>query len=57
LKGFEIIKNVYLESEPWTVENNLLTPSMKLKRPAVKKKYQSHIEALYKEPPMEHSKL
>eukprot|EP00029_Vermamoeba_vermiformis_P011063 TRINITY_DN598_c0_g1_i1.p1 TRINITY_DN598_c0_g1~~TRINITY_DN598_c0_g1_i1.p1 ORF type:complete len:659 (+),score=220.18 TRINITY_DN598_c0_g1_i1:19-1995(+) len=57
LKGFEIIKNVYLESEPWTVENNLLTPSMKLKRPAIKKKYQSHIESLYKEPPVEHSKL
>jgi long-subunit acyl-CoA synthetase (AMP-forming) len=57
LKGFEIIKNIYLEPEQWTIENGYLTPSMKLKRPAIKKKYQQIIEKLYKEAPLEESKL
>ena len=49
LMGFEKVKNVYCESEMWTVENGMLTPTMKLKRLASRTKYKEVIEALYKE--------
>lgn len=47
LKGFENVKSWYLTSEPFTVENNLLTPTFKLKRHDAKLKYQSEIDELY----------
>ncbi|KAJ2741481.1 medium-chain fatty acid-CoA ligase faa2, partial [Coemansia sp. BCRC 34301] len=36
LKGFEIPKNLFLESTPFSVENNVLTPTFKVKRPVAK---------------------
>ena len=33
--------------EPWTIENGLLTPTMKVKRRAVEKRYQQLIEETY----------
>ncbi|KAJ5424442.1 AMP-dependent synthetase/ligase [Penicillium cf. griseofulvum] len=39
--GYERIRNVSLKVEPFTVENNLLTPTLKLKRPPVVKVYRS----------------
>ena len=49
LVGFEKIKNIYCDSEPWTVENGMLTPTMKLKRDHSKKYYKAVIERLYRE--------
>ena len=49
LVGFETIKNIYCDSEQWTVENGMLTPTMKLKRDHSKKYYKAVIENLYKE--------
>jgi long-chain acyl-CoA synthetase len=49
LKGFEVVKNVYLEPEAFSVENDLVTPTMKLKRPALNKKYEKEIEKMYQE--------
>lgn len=46
-KGFEVVKKVKLVAEPFTVENNLLTPSMKLKRFEAKNKYSDVIKELY----------
>jgi long-chain acyl-CoA synthetase len=47
LKGFEVVAAVHVEREHWTVENDLVTPSLKLKRPALKKKYADTIAQLY----------
>jgi len=47
LKGFELVRAVYLEPEPFAVENELLTPTFKLKRPQLQNKYQTEIDAMY----------
>ncbi len=49
LKGFERIPAVLLESEPFSVENDLMTPSFKLKRPGLKKKYRDTLLQLYED--------
>ncbi|CAM6096502.1 unnamed protein product [Calypogeia fissa] len=47
LKGFEVVKGVYLEAEPFDLERDLLTPTYKKKRPQLLKYYQRHIDELY----------
>lgn len=47
LKGFEIVKSILLDTEGFSVENDLLTPSFKLKRPQLQIKFQSQIDAMY----------
>ena len=47
LQGFEVVKKVSLEAEAWSTENNLLTPTFKLKRNEAKKKYIGQIDAMY----------
>jgi long-chain acyl-CoA synthetase len=47
LNKLEIIQNIYLSSEPFTVENNLLTPTFKLKRQQVHEYYKDMIQQLY----------
>lgn len=49
LKGFENVKAVYLDSELMSIENNLLTPTFKIKRFEVKQKYLKQIEQMYTE--------
>ena len=49
LQGFEKIKNIYLALEPFTVENELLTPTLKLKRPEAAKAFREKIDELYKQ--------
>lgn len=48
LKGFEIVKAVHLEAEQFTLENDLLTPTFKLKRAPLLKKYKAVIDQMYK---------
>ncbi|HEV7929194.1 MAG TPA: AMP-dependent synthetase/ligase [Nitrosospira sp.] len=43
------VRAVYLTLEPWSVENGLLTPTLKLKRPEVKKRFADEISNLYSE--------
>jgi len=47
LAGFEMIKSLYVEKDPFTVEEGLLTPTLKLKRQQAKDKYLQKIQELY----------
>ncbi|KZV81333.1 acetyl-CoA synthetase-like protein [Exidia glandulosa HHB12029] len=47
LKGFEQIRNIHIELDPFTVENGLLTPTFKARRADVDKKYGPIFEGLY----------
>ncbi|KIV86397.1 hypothetical protein PV11_02008 [Exophiala sideris] len=47
--GYERVRNVKLALEPFTVENELLTPTLKLKRPIAAKKYRDTLDQLYSE--------
>jgi long-chain acyl-CoA synthetase len=45
--GYTKIKRVILELKPWTIEDGLLTPTLKPRRPRIMKKYASAIDSLY----------
>jgi len=47
LKGFEQIRAIHVVSELFSVENGLLTPTFKLKRPQALEKYKHEIKAMY----------
>jgi len=51
LAQFEVPKKLLLVSEDFTVENGLMTPTLKVKRRAVEQRYAERVEALYAEPP------
>lgn len=48
LKGFEQAKNIYLHNELFSIENDLLTPTMKAKRPVLQKVFQEQLDTMYK---------
>ena len=45
--GYARVRRVLLLTEPWSIENGLLTPTLKVKRGPVAKRYAEQIEALY----------
>ncbi|MHB8563284.1 MAG: hypothetical protein ACYDDA_04920 [Acidiferrobacteraceae bacterium] len=45
--GYVRVRHVLRLDEPWTVENGLLTPTLKLRRHKIEQRYGSAIEALY----------
>lgn len=47
--GYERAKNCYLMVEPFTIENEVLTPTLKLKRPVAAKKFRGELDELYRE--------
>lgn len=47
LKGFENVKCIQFHNELMSVENGLLTPTMKTKRPQCKKYFQQQIDEMY----------
>lgn len=47
LASFETVKNFYIAPEDFTTDNGFLTPTFKIKRALVEKKYQKEIEAMY----------
>lgn len=48
LSGLEVPKGIFCTDEEFTVENDLLTPTFKLKRNEAKKKYYAQIKKMYK---------
>jgi len=49
LPRYARVRRVLRVDEPWTTENNLLTPTMKIKRNAVYEQYRSRIETVYRD--------
>lgn len=49
LSGFELVRNIFLEQAPFTIEADLLSSTLKLKRPRLKERYQEVIADLYAE--------
>lgn len=47
LQPFEQTKRIFLDSQPFTVENGLLTPTLKSRRVALKTKYEDVIRKMY----------
>lgn len=44
---YEFVKRIHLTNEVFSVENNCLTPTMKVRRRDVQKKYKAELDALY----------
>ncbi|KAJ9704876.1 hypothetical protein PVL29_003091 [Vitis rotundifolia] len=49
LKGFERLKAIHLDPNPFDIERDLVTPTFKLKRPQLLKYYKDIIDRLYSE--------
>ncbi|XP_046752946.1 long-chain-fatty-acid--CoA ligase 5 isoform X2 [Diprion similis] len=47
LKSFEQVKDIYLHPDPFSVQNGLLTPTLKTKRPQLKAYFKPQLEDLY----------
>ncbi|NXF93864.1 ACSL1 ligase, partial [Eubucco bourcierii] len=47
LKSFEQVKDIILHTEMFSIENGLLTPTLKAKRPELRKYFQTQIDELY----------
>lgn len=54
LNSLEIPKHMMLIEKPFTVEDDLVTPTMKLKRNVARKVYANDIERMYKEGPQKY---
>ncbi|XP_057837446.2 probable CoA ligase CCL6 isoform X2 [Cryptomeria japonica] len=48
LKGFELLRQVHLEPNPFSVERDLITPTFKMKRPQLLNYYKDIIDDLYR---------
>lgn len=57
LHGFETVRAIHVESDPFSDANGLLTPTFKLKRQQLRERYQDVISAMYAKFPTVESKL
>jgi len=55
LKGFEQLKRIHLSLDPFSVTDNTLTPTLKLRRRDAYTKYKVALDALYELPDPSHS--
>lgn len=49
LHGFEIMRNLYVEFEPLRLERDVITPTVKIRRPIAAKYFAAQIDSMYKE--------
>ncbi|XP_068596383.1 long-chain-fatty-acid--CoA ligase 1-like [Brachionichthys hirsutus] len=47
LKSFEQVKDIFIHTEPFSVQNGLLTPTLKSRRNEMRKHFSSQIDGLY----------
>lgn len=47
--GYANIRRVYCQLQPWTIEDGLITPTLKLKRGEIQARFETEIESLYRE--------
>lgn len=47
LKGYEYVRRIHVSNELFSVDNNTLTPTFKIKRKVAAAKYQKELDALY----------
>ncbi len=47
LPGYAQVRRAVVMLEPWTIENGLLTPTMKLKRVKVMERFNAEIDRMY----------
>ncbi|XP_054266091.1 long-chain-fatty-acid--CoA ligase 1 isoform X2 [Macrosteles quadrilineatus] len=47
LKSFEQVKDIYLHPDPFSIQNGLLTPTFKTKRPQLKDYFKPQLEEMY----------
>jgi long-subunit acyl-CoA synthetase (AMP-forming) len=50
LESHERMSNIVIVNEEWTIENDLLTPTLKLKRNILEDKYSQLISRQFSEP-------
>lgn len=49
LRGFEFVKRVHLSMDMFSVENNMMTPTSKVRRPQVKEYFLEDIKGMYED--------
>lgn len=57
LHGFETVREIHVEAKPFTTENDLVTPTFKLKRQKARDYYEKEISRMYAKVPHPQSKL
>lgn len=58
LRGFQLVRNIHLEPQPWTQDNGfLLAPSGKLNRSKLQRAYKDAVDLLYSQPKMDADRL
>lgn len=48
LDPHEQLELIVVVSEPWTIENGMLTPTMKIRRAVIESRYRPHIDGFYR---------
>ena len=49
--GYAKVRKVTLFLEPWTIDNGLLTPTLKVKRPRVIDRFREEVDQMYSDGP------